>query len=288
MDAHGTAVSRLKSVTPLRLKRAIKAGLERIDPFLVQYFRVRSGHLGPIPPRRLRARVGGASISQYVAAGDRCARALYAALEAIGRPMTSFRHILDFGCGCGRTLQHLHRRVPGELIGCDVDHEAIAWMKDHYGERTNILTRFDPPLPFDEGSVDLVYSISIFTHLSETKQDLWLAELHRILEAGGIALVSTHGATAYEAFRSGRRGESEHFLRRMRERGTLEAEQFVYEVYDNFVPESADFTGIKESYGLTFHSHEYLARHWGGVFEVLAIHQSAVDGIQDLVVLRKR
>ena len=104
--------------------------------------------------------------------------------------MAEVRTVLDFGCGCGRTLQWwLRQPHPPELYGTDVDAETVAWVKAnlpvHAG--TNAPT---PPLAYADGLFDVVYSISVFTHLDATFQDAWLRELERVLKPGGLALFS--------------------------------------------------------------------------------------------------
>jgi SAM-dependent methyltransferase len=54
----------------------------------------------------------------------------------------------------------------------------------------------NPPLPFEDASFDLVYSISVFTHLDEEMQDAWLNELKRVLRPGGILIITVHGLNA--------------------------------------------------------------------------------------------
>src|SRR5690348_3733032 len=61
-----------------------------------------------LPPPLLRYRVHGNFERQsFVGNGRRCVDDLKDALESIGRDFDSFGSVLDFGCGCGRTLRHL-------------------------------------------------------------------------------------------------------------------------------------------------------------------------------------
>ena len=42
------------------------------------------------------------------------------------------KSVLDFGCGAGRTLRHFLREAEiGEMYGCDIDSESIAWLDGH-------------------------------------------------------------------------------------------------------------------------------------------------------------
>jgi SAM-dependent methyltransferase len=51
-----------------------------------------------------------------------------------------------------------------------------------------------PPLPYADASFDLVYALSVFTHLPEALQRPWMEELRRVLVPGGHLVVSLHGA----------------------------------------------------------------------------------------------
>jgi hypothetical protein len=59
---------------------------------------------------------------------------------------------------------------------------------------------------------DLVYALSVFTHLDATGQGFWITELSRVLKPGGFLFITTHGESYrprlaprdQEHFRSGR------------------------------------------------------------------------------------
>jgi hypothetical protein len=54
----------------------------------------------PQPPGELRYRVhGGNDIEGFRAIGKACARDIEAGLRSVGRELTSFRNVLDWGCG---------------------------------------------------------------------------------------------------------------------------------------------------------------------------------------------
>ncbi len=44
----------------------------------------------------------------------------------------------------------------------------------------------------EDGSFDLIWAVSVFTHLAET-WSAWLLELHRVLKPGGILLATFMG-----------------------------------------------------------------------------------------------
>jgi SAM-dependent methyltransferase len=169
--------------------------------------------------------------------------------------------------------------------GCDVDAAAITWAARHLPTLDWSLSGAVPPLPFGAGVFDLVYSISVFSHLDEPLADRWLAELRRVLAPGGIALLTVHGPYAFEQFRTGavrtRWCPSAAFSR-----GPLADDELLFEPYVRSVFNRAELPGVGASYGLTFHGHGYLRRHWPAWLEVLDVRTRAVSDWQDVVVCR--
>jgi ubiquinone/menaquinone biosynthesis C-methylase UbiE len=108
--------------------------------------------------------------------------------------------ILDWGCGPGRILRHLPEVFGsgGTYIGVDPNAASISWCRENLanqlsGNLTVEQSQLQPPLPLKEESVDLLYGISILTHLSELAHIAWITELMRVLRPGGMALLTTHG-----------------------------------------------------------------------------------------------
>ena len=137
------------------------------------------------------------------------------------------------------------------------------------------LLRFDPSggepstvrLPFD-GQFDLVYSISIFTHLPEPMQDAWLGELARVAQAGACLVITTHGRKFFENVPQ-------------EDRSQALASGF----YHHQVNPTA---GLPDFYQAAFHTPEYVRSHWSEYFEIIEVLERAVDDGQDIVVCRKR
>jgi SAM-dependent methyltransferase len=141
-----------------------------------------------LPPRRLMVRVAGTADADWFLRGGRAGYDAIAAHAAL----TGVESVLDFGCGCGRVTRYF-REHSGEVAGSDVNREAVKWCRANlpFGNfETNGLA---PPLVFDDASFDLVYALSVFTHLTADLQLAWRDELHRVLRPGGRLLVTTHG-----------------------------------------------------------------------------------------------
>ncbi len=85
------------------------------------------------------------------------------------------------------------RELSAEIHGCDLDAGAIAWCRANLGFARFEVNAAQPPLPYDDGSFDLVCGLSVFTHLPEPAGLRWMAELARVLRPGGRLVLSTHG-----------------------------------------------------------------------------------------------
>jgi SAM-dependent methyltransferase len=152
----------------------------------------------PYPPLELMDRVlrlpgeEAEARADYNRAGSDTKAELLRLLPA-GTDLTGKR-ILDFGCGAGRTLRHF---VPeagsGEVWGADIDEPSINWLRGNLCPPLNAAKcNVDPPLPFDDGTFDFAWAISVFTHLSGNSAN-WLLELHRVLRPGGLLMASYMG-----------------------------------------------------------------------------------------------
>jgi len=153
-----------------------------------------------LPPFDLRRRVGliEGSEGEYGGGG----RAQYrGVLETLPEDFDfEGKRILDFGCGAGRVLRHfMQRPEPLELWGCDVHAPSIEWIQENLSPPIHAFANDTlPPLALDDGSIDLVYALSVFTHLAED-WSAWLLELHRILAPGGLAVLTTLGEPMWDA-----------------------------------------------------------------------------------------
>jgi predicted SAM-dependent methyltransferase len=52
------------------------------------------------------------------------------------------------------------------------------------------LNNYLPPLDFNSNRFDFIFSISVFTHITEEAQIRWLKELCRIVKEGGYIMIS--------------------------------------------------------------------------------------------------
>ena len=149
----------------------------------------------PLPPPRLRLLVDGRSgdADRFYWVGAQAAGVVRAAVAEAGTTLESLEAILDFGCGCGRVARHWAALENTEVHGCDYNRELVEWCGTNLPFLRATANRLEPPLPYVGGSFDLVYAMSVLSHLSEPLQKAWIAEFHRILRPGGVLLVSVLG-----------------------------------------------------------------------------------------------
>ncbi|MES1247375.1 MAG: class I SAM-dependent methyltransferase [Actinomycetota bacterium] len=144
----------------------------------------------PVPPRRLMVRVAMTADADWFLRSGRAgydAIAAHVDLDRLGA-------VLDFGCGCGRVTRYFHD-FDGEVAGSDLSGDAVEWCRDNLAFGSFVTNRIEPPLVFDDESFDLVYALSVFTHLTDELQLAWRDELRRVLRPGGTLVLTTHGTS---------------------------------------------------------------------------------------------
>jgi SAM-dependent methyltransferase len=115
--------------------------------------------------------------------------------------------VLEWGCGPARTVRHLSKLLPGwDVFGSDYNETTIRWCARHIPEVQFARNDLVPPLPFEPDYFDCVYSVSVFTHLSEAQHYAWAAELRRVVKPGGILICTTHGDATRAWLRAHERG----------------------------------------------------------------------------------
>lgn len=104
--------------------------------------------------------------------------------------------IMEWGCGPARVIRHISstlRSRNSTLIGTDYNQETIAWCQSSIPDIEFITNEAMPPVACADASLDAIYAISVFTHLSEDAQRAWMKEILRLLKPGGIFIFTTHG-----------------------------------------------------------------------------------------------
>jgi SAM-dependent methyltransferase len=215
----------------------------------------------PLPPAALRRRVGlTSSRAEFLTLGRDLSRDVLALFAEVRPPGESFTRWLDFGCGSGRVARFVIASGAGEISGVDVDRPAVRWARRHLGPGFQAIDP-RPPLPFTDAAFDVVYAVSVFTHLDEAKQLDWLREARRVLRPGGLLIASTH----HESLAWTRPDLTAAHKEK------LAADGFLFAAGDGpFNDDSA------------FHTLPYLEKIWGGLFTLKAYRRHGLVGYQDL------
>jgi len=97
---------------------------------------------------------------------------------------------LDLGCGDGRLSAELRAE---ELVAADVSQVALERARARLPSARTVLVAPDGPLPFEDGSFELVLCAETIEHVRDVQ--LLLSEVRRVLRPGGRLAITTpaHG-----------------------------------------------------------------------------------------------
>jgi SAM-dependent methyltransferase len=135
---------------------------------------------------------GTPDVEWYVKSGWLAAQSIRLALGRNEIPIDAMATILDFGCGSGRVIRYW-RELPAAVYGSDYNPDLIRWCERHLRFARFQVNKPLPPLEFPSNFFDLIYALSVFTHLDEVAQLAWMHELRRVAKPGGHVIITTHG-----------------------------------------------------------------------------------------------
>jgi len=145
-------------------------------------FRFFAGHPTSVNPLR-----------DYLADGWRTMVELQAVLEACGRSVRGSGAFLEFASGHGRFTRHLRKAVPeGALWVSDVVPGSVDFLKHTFGVQ-GFESHTDPAQLQWPRRFDVIFVLSLFSHLPSRTWNTWLQRLVAGLAPGGVLVFSTHG-----------------------------------------------------------------------------------------------
>jgi SAM-dependent methyltransferase len=206
----------------------------------------------------------------YFLSGYGAALQILTTFERQSLDLADLRSVLEFGCGSARVLRHFRNIGYLSLAGSDANPKAIEWARRNLPGidfRTNAL---EPPLPFAEESFDLVYALSVFTHIPLVWQRPWLEELRRVLRPGGYLLCTVLGSSfVHEMLTAQDQAE-------LVQTGAL--------TLDSSHPRASYSTQVLGSWDV-FQTRDRVREAFGAVFRICDYTNVAVG--QDMLVLRR-
>src|ERR1019366_4417403 len=110
-----------------------------------------------------------------------------------GFQMENFHAILDFGCSVSRVLRYWKNLRGPEIWGTDYNPKLIQWCQANIPFGKFQVNKLKERLEYEDEKFDFIYALSVFTHMTESQQFLWINELSRVLKPGGYLFITTHG-----------------------------------------------------------------------------------------------
>lgn len=206
-------------------------------------------------------------LRDYLADGWRTLSELMLLLEAVDQPLLKTPRVLEFASGHGRFTRHLVKALGAKrVVVSDVVPSAVEFARSTFGV-DGFLSASAPEEVQWPGRYDLVFVLSLFSHLPRSTWSRWLKVLYEAVAPGGLLVFSTHGLKA---------AEFDHV--------TLEGDGF-------FFAASSESNAIDaQEYGTTFTAPEFvLARIAETMGADKLVHTVPVQfwNHQDAYVLRK-
>jgi SAM-dependent methyltransferase len=244
----------------------------------------------PVPPNSSMRKTSSKTIPNYYVSGIRCYLPIATMALHYGVELDRDISVLDFGCGVARELLHFQRHYPTpKYFACDIDATSVDFVRKNFRVEC-YKNEFEPPLRYDPSSMDMIYSVSTFSHFDPSDHLPWLRELCRVTKPGQFCFLTTEGPTGF------RKLKAEGFLEASDETQFYET-GILYKEYPFMdaerrrrykIPVANLAMGITGSYGNTVLMPDYIRSAWpASGFEVVDIVEGVIDHRQDLVVLRK-
>lgn len=115
------------------------------------------------------------------------------AVEHAARNGPADPRILDFGAGSGSSVPFVARHFKRSRLTClDVSKRSLRLAETRFGDLARYVHFDGGNVPFESASFDIVFAACVFHHIDGDEHVRLLAEWHRVLRPGGLALVYEH------------------------------------------------------------------------------------------------
>ena len=134
-------------------------------------------------------------IREYLSDGWRTLSELMVILETLDKPLLKMDSVLEFAAGFGRFTRHLTRVLPTRVTCADVLPGSLDFLREQFGVKT-MLSTHKPESVLFPAQYDLVFVLSMFTHLPPAAWQPWLHTLAKAVKPGGLLVFSVCNETA--------------------------------------------------------------------------------------------
>lgn len=204
------------------------------------------------------------------------------ALASVGVDIASVGAALDFGCSSGRVARVMAAAYPQvRWHGCDPNVPAIEWASENLSGIDFLVNGDAPPLPLADGSLDLAYAISIWSHFEPQLGLRWFEEMHRLIRPDGHLVCTTHGETSvalYARLCLRTPQQSDEILGALYRQGCWYAPEF---------GEEGDWGVVNPDWGTAFLSPEWVLTQLCPRWRVLEFAPGRNQENQDVYVLQR-
>lgn len=137
-------------------------------------------------------------VRDYLADGWRTLSELMWLLEVHDLPLSKVTSFLEFASGFGRFTRHLVRKLPASALSVsDIVPEAMDFLPAHFPVQAFASTAVPEDLALPR-QFQVVFVLSLFSHLPASTWSRWLAKLWQATAPGGLLILSTHGQSCID------------------------------------------------------------------------------------------
>ena len=124
--------------------------------------------------------------ARYLRSGELYFDHLARVLGELGRLLPRTTSLLDFACGYGRVTRFLVTALePSRVTVSDINPDAVDFVRATFGVR-GFHSSADPDDVAHDQRYDVVFVVSLFTHLSLAPWRAWLRRLSRMVARDGV------------------------------------------------------------------------------------------------------
>lgn len=132
-------------------------------------------------------------VRDYLSDGWRTAVELQQALDLCNKTLGRCSSFLEFASGHGRFTRHLARILPkGALTVSDVVPGSVDFLHETMGV-DGFYSDVDPEKIAIPGKYEVIFVLSLFSHLPSKTWSSWFKVLFAALQPNGVLVFSTHG-----------------------------------------------------------------------------------------------
>lgn len=135
-------------------------------------------------------------IRDYLADGWRTMSELVLLLEQVEHPLLRSRSLLEFASGHGRFTRHLVKALgAGRVVVSDVVPDAVDFASTAFQVEGFVSASVPEEVAWTK-THDVVFVLSLFSHLPPSTWSRWLRRIYAMVAPGGVLVFTTHGAEA--------------------------------------------------------------------------------------------